>query len=252
MSTVVITGASSGIGKACAELYAQKGFNLLLIARRFERLEKIKAEIESLYPIKATPIECDVRDFSLLETRVSQFKTEFNEVSIVIHCAGLAKGLNSIQDGNISDWNEMIDTNIKGVLHLTKLVLPILIKKNTGHIVILGSVAGFVSYPKGNVYSATKAATKALTESLRLDLMGTQIRVSEISPGMVETEFSLVRLGDPVKAKTVYKGMTPLAALDIAETVIWVTTRPPHVNIQELLIYSTDQASPNHVHRTGL
>jgi len=241
MSTILITGASSGIGEATAKLFAQKGFDLVLVARRLERLEKIKSEIKN---VNVDLIAGDVRseDCALVIEKFLQKKS----VDILFNNAGLAKGVEPMPQGKWSDWDQMIDTNVKGLLRVTRTCLPSIISKQ-GFIVNVGSVAGRWVYPGGGVYCATKFAVRALTEGLRLDLKGTGVRVCNIEPGMVETEFSVVRLGDKEKASMVYERMTPLTANDIAEQVYWVTTQPKHINIQELVIFPTDQAAVGHV-----
>jgi 3-hydroxy acid dehydrogenase/malonic semialdehyde reductase len=191
----------------------------------------------------------DVSDRAKIERFCRESAPVLQNVRVLINNAGLALGLNTLQEGNLDDWDRMIDTNLRGLLVMTRLVLPYLQDRRDSHIVNLGSVAGHSVYPKGGIYCATKFAVRALTEALRLDLLGTGIRVTEISPGMVETEFSQVRLGDAKRAKAVYSGMTPLSADDIAETIEWCLNRPRHVNIQEVVIYPTDQASPTNVHR---
>lgn len=249
MKTAFITGASSGIGEACAWQFAKEGWNLVLTARRFDRLEVLAGELQARYQVKVVPLMLDVSNRASLEKLTQSSPQYFKNVSTLINNAGLALGFKSIQEGRLDEWDQMIDTNIKGLLYVTHSVLPGMLEKNEGHIINIGSVAGHWTYPKGNVYAATKYAVHALSESFRLDLNGTGIRVTEISPGMVETQFSEVRLGDTEKAKAVYSGMTPLTADDIAEAVLWCALRPLHVNIQDLVIYPTDQASPSIVSR---
>lgn len=246
---ILITGATAGIGEATARIFAQEGENLLLVGRRRDRLETLSSELTKAHKIQVHTFALDVRRASDVQAFARSAKPLLERVTVLLNNAGLAKGLHPIQEMDHSMWDPMIDTNIKGLLAMTREVLPYFIQKGDGHIVNLGSIAGHFTYPKGNVYSATKFAVHALTESMRLDLSGTGIRVSEISPGMVETEFSKVRLGDEAKAKAVYAGMTPLTAQDIAETILWCVRRPKHVNIQEVVIYPTDQASATVVHR---
>lgn len=245
--SVFITGASSGIGRACAVLFAEKGFDLVLNARREGRLLELKKNLQEKYPHRQ--IDVAVFDIRSIEQVESYFLRYQPRVDILINNAGLAKGVDKIQDAQISDWEQMIDTNIKGLLYVTRRVLPQMIHNKSGHIVNLGSVAGRFTYPGGGVYCATKFAVRALTEGLRMDLLGHPIRVTNIEPGMVETEFSEVRLGDSASAQKVYEGMTPLSAEDIAETIYWCCQRPSHVNIQELVIYPTDQAHVGQVAR---
>lgn len=247
---ILITGASSGIGAACAKIFAAHKRELFLVARRQTRLKSIQTKLSRTYGIDVHIAELDVSSRTAVEKFVKTHKKLLARTSVLVNNAGLAKGISLFQDGELADWEEMINTNVKGLLYMTRALLPIFIKKSDGHIVNMGSVAGHWTYPKGNVYCATKTAVRALTETLRLDLSGTKVRVTEISPGMVETEFSVVRLGDQKKADAIYAGMTPLTAEDIAETVAWCVERPKHVNIQEVVIYPTDQASPTVVHRT--
>jgi len=239
----LVTGASSGIGEATAKQLAQLGYNLILVARRKERLEKLQKSLEESAKIQVLIATVDVSKSEQVKKFVEEFKEPLAQLSVLVNNAGLAKGTAQFQDGDIADWDVMIDTNVKGVLYFTRAVLPFLIANKSGHIVNMGSVAGRWVYPGGAVYCATKFAVRAISEGLRMDLLGKNIRVTDIEPGMVETEFSLVRHGDPAKARQVYAGMKPLTAGDIADTIAWVVTRPKHVNIQELVIYPTDQAS---------
>ncbi len=220
-----------------------------MLARRRDRLEAMKKELESAHGISVRIAVLDVRDRAAVDRFAQEHSSALDETTALINNAGLAKGLSPIDKGDVDHWEQMIDTNVKGLLYMTRAVLPHMRAKSRGHVVNIGSVAGFWTYPNGNVYSATKYAVRALTESMRLDLNGSGIRVSEISPGLVETEFSQVRLDDATKAKAVYSGMTPLKAQDIAEAVLWCVDRPAHVNIQEIVLYPTDQASPRDVTR---
>jgi hypothetical protein len=246
---ILITGATAGIGEATARIFAENGKDLFLLGRRRDRLEALSSELTHAHKVRVHTYALDVCRVNEIETFARSASSLLSETKVLINNAGLAKGLAPIQEGNLNDWDAMIDTNVKGLLAMTREVLPHFIKRSEGHIVNLGSTAGHYNYPKGNVYCATKAAVRALTECMRLDLVGTGIRVTDISPGMVETEFSMVRLGDAEKAKAVYAGMTPLSARDIAETIFWCVQRPRHVNIQEIIIYPTDQASPTVVNR---
>ena len=245
----LITGATSGIGRACAEEFASEGCNLILTGRRADRLGEIAEQLRSKFGIEVTTATFDIT--SREETHKALAMLPLSKLTILLNNAGLAKGTEKIQDANIDDFEAMIDTNVKGLLYVTRFCLPFLIKNSSSHIVNIGSVAGRWVYPGGGVYCATKFAVRALTEGLRMDLMGTAVRVTNIEPGMVETEFSEVRFNDTEKAKAVYKGMTPLSAHDIAETVAWCLDRPAHVNIQELVIYPTAQAGvgPSYVTR---
>lgn len=247
---VLITGASSGIGEACARRFAEQGHSLILTGRRLERLEALAARLRSGNRIEVTALPMDV---SSRESVRSILKTQsglLEKVDVAIINAGLARGLDPLHEAAAEDWEEMIDTNIKGALWTTELVLPAFRKRDSGHIVFMGSVAARWMYARGNVYSATKAAVHALAESLRLDLLGSGIRVTTIAPGLVETEFSNVRFsGDLERAKSVYRGLEPLSGDDVADAVVWACSRPPHVNIQEIVMYPTAQASPSQVAR---
>lgn len=246
---ILITGASSGIGEACARAYAERGKELVLAARRVDRLERLAEELRAKHAVPIHLQALDVRDRAAVEEWIARDSALLSRVEVLVNNAGLAKGLDPLQGGSIEDWEQMIDTNLKGLLYVTRGILPLMLQAGRGHIVNMGSVAGRWNYPKGNVYSATKAAVRALNESLRLDLSGTGIRVTEIAPGMVETEFSEVRLSDVDKAKAVYQGMKPLSAHDIAEAIVWCTERPAHVNVQEIVLYPVAQASPTVVSR---
>jgi 3-hydroxy acid dehydrogenase/malonic semialdehyde reductase len=239
----VITGASSGIGRAVALKLAAQGVDLVLIARREDRLRELKAEIGGSVRVEVKAM--DIRD----REAVSRFADSLENVRVLINNAGLARGVDRVQDANTEDWEAMIDTNIKGLLYFTRALLPPMVRAGEGHVVNLGSVAGRWVYPGGAVYCATKFAVAALTEGLRMDLLGTGVRVTNIEPGMVETEFSEVRLGDKERAKAVYRGMKPLTAADVAESVLWCLQRPAHVNVQELVLYPADQAAIQQVHR---
>lgn len=248
----LITGATAGIGRATAFALAAQGFSILATGRRLEKLQELSKAIKQKYPSVNVKIAAfDVSD----RFEVSEFfKTHLSDISkvdVLVNSAGLARGVEKMQDAALDDWEEMIDTNVKGLLFMTRGVLEFMVQRNSGHIINLGSVAGRWTYPGGGVYCASKAAVLALTEGLRMDLLGTKIRITNIEPGMVHTEFSQVRLGDKVKADKVYEGMTPLKAEDIAETIAWCVARPAHVNIQELVIYPTDQAHVGQVARKG-
>jgi NADP-dependent 3-hydroxy acid dehydrogenase YdfG len=240
--SVFITGASSGIGEACARAFAAAHFDLVLAARRDEKLVHLSQELKDLYGISVHCFHLDVKNRSEVELLAREQQTLFGSVEVLINNAGLAKGRDLIQNGNPEDWDLMLDTNVKGLLYVTHAVLPHIIS-NKGHVINIGSVAGHWVYESGNVYCASKYAVRALSEGLRLDLNGTGVRVTEISPGMVETEFSEVRFGDKQRGQAVYAGKTPLTAKDIAETILWCAQRPARVNIQEVIIYPTEQAS---------
>lgn len=244
MKWALITGASSGIGAATARQLAKDGYALLLVARRAEKLAALKKEILLQFPDRQIQVAgLDVADREAVEEFCTKNQQVLKSISVLVNNAGLAKGTDKVQTGNVDDWEAMINTNVKGLLYLTRQVLPVLIAQKQGHIVNIGSVAGRWVYPGGAVYCASKFAVRALSEGLRMDLLGTNIRVTNIEPGMVNTEFSLTRFGDQAKADAVYAGMKPLTGEDIAETIGWVLGRPQHVNVQELVIYPTDQAS---------
>lgn len=249
--TVFITGASSGIGKACAEQFAAIGVNVVMTARRLDRIQKIAEELSSKYGIKAIPIQLDVQKNEQVEAVCKDLEQKKIEIDILVNNAGLGLTTDLMQDAKVTNWDIMIDTNVKGLLYVTRALLGSMVKKNQGHIINMGSVAGHGCYVGGNVYSATKHAVRAISKSLRLDLMGTEIRVSEIAPGAVQTEFSDVRWNDKERAKKLYEGFTPLVADDIADAVIYCATRPPHVNIAEIVIYPQAQASPTDIYRQG-
>ncbi len=241
---VLITGATSGIGKACAYLYAKNGANIIITGRREERLISIKNDIEIKYGVKVYPYCFDITDRFACEKFGNDLKANNLTPYIFINNAGLAKGLSPLQDGNIDDWEEMIDTNIKGFLYAAKAVLGLMIEKNEGCIINLGSIAGSQVYPGGNVYNATKFAVRALSQAMNMDLLKTNIRVSSIEPGAVETEFSLVRFNnDKEKADNVYKGFKPLMAEDIADIIFFMTTLSENINIQHLMVTPTAQRS---------
>jgi len=247
---VLITGASSGIGKACAEVFAEAGARLILAARRRDRLETLAADLKTKHQTAVLCLEMDVRDRPTVEAALGNLPESWQGIEVLVNNAGLSRGLNKLQEGSIQDWEEMIDTNVKGLLYVTRAVLPGMLGRQQGHVINIGSIAGHQTYPNGNVYCATKAAVRALTEGLKLDLVGTPIRVSTVDPGLVETEFSEVRFhGDGDRAKTVYQGLTPLTGRDIAEVVLFCATRPPHVNLNEIIVMPTDQASTTLVHR---
>lgn len=245
---VLISGASSGIGEAVAKALASQGHSLVLTARRVEKLKKLSGACRKLGAPAVKAVKCDVKNKSEIKKISTELRKAKVSVRILINNAGLAKGIGSFQESNPVDNDEMLDTNVKGLLNMTREFLPEIIK-NRGHIVNLGSVAGRLVYEGGTVYCATKFAVRAVSDALRLDLKGTGVRVTNIEPGMVNTEFSLVRLGNQQKADAVYNDMMPLSANDIAESILWCVSLPAHVNISELVIYPTDQASVGHVVR---
>lgn len=246
---VFITGASSGIGKACAEQFAELGADLVITARREERLKRAANELSSEYGISCIPIQLDVQSHEQVEAVFRKLEIDHIEIDVLINNAGLALSSDKIQEGKVDNWDVMIDTNVKGLLYVTRAALPRMIKRNQGHIINIGSVAGHGSYVGGNVYSATKHAVRGLSKSMRLDLAGTALRVSEVDPGAVETEFSEVRWNDKEKAKKFYQGFHPLTPEDIADAVIYCATRPPHVNVSELIVFPQAQASLTDLYR---
>jgi 3-hydroxy acid dehydrogenase/malonic semialdehyde reductase len=249
---VFITGASSGIGRSCAFAFAEQGAKLLLCARRSDRLEKVRNDLEAKFPgIVIHTFELDVRDREAVDEMLSSLPEEWKQIDILVNNAGLSRGLDKLQDGSIDDWEEMLDTNVKGLLYVTRTVVPWMLTRGNGHIINIGSIAGHEVYPRGNVYCASKFAVDALTKGLRLDLVDTPLRVSTVDPGLVETEFSMVRFhGDEERAKAVYKGFTPLSPDDVAESVLWIASRPAHVQIAEIVIFPTAQGSAAVVNRT--
>ena len=241
----LITGATSGIGETTARLLASK-YALILCGRRTERLELLKKELDADVQL----LTFDVRDRKSTSDSIASLPAEWQNIDVLINNAGNAHGLSKIQDGNIDDWDAMIDINVKGLLYVSKAILPGMVERQSGHIINIGSVAGVEVYPNGNVYCASKHAVDAITKGMRLDLNGENIRVCSIDPGLVKTEFSEVRFkGDEQKAKKVYDGFSPLTAQDIAETIEFVLFRPPHVNIADLLIFPTAQSSATMVDR---
>lgn len=250
--TVCITGASSGIGAACAEEFAKQGSALLLLARRKERLRQLSADIAARHGVRVLIEELDVRNQPDVERLFANLPAEWKDVDVLVNNAGLSRGLMKLHEGSIQDWEEMIDTNIKGLLYVTRAVLPRMVERNNGHVINIGSIAGHQTYPAGNVYCATKFAVTAIGRSLKMDMLGTAVRVSSVDPGLVETEFSEVRFrGDTERAAKTYTGLKPLEPRDVAEAVVFCATRPAHVNIGEIIMTSVHQASVSMVHRTG-
>jgi len=244
---IVVTGATSGIGKATAEIFAESGSNLIITGRREDRLENLREELKSDHPITVETSAFDVRDRSACEGFVSDLS---HPIDILVNNAGLAAGVDAVYDADFEDWDAMIDTNVKGLITMTRLISPKMKKRNSGHIINVGSIAGHESYPGGSVYCASKHAVKAFTEATKKDLHGTKVRVSMVSPGLVETEFSNVRFkGDDEKADQVYEGMEPLVGRDIAEIIHFMANRPPHVNITDTIVLPTAQSSATMVDR---
>lgn len=245
---VLITGASSGIGSATARVFALAGAKLILVARRQDRLEQLADELGKFVEtgdntLQTHLLSLDVRDRVAVDSAISHLPPDWSSIDVLINNAGLSRGLDKLQEGSIQDWEEMIDTNIKGLLYLTRAIVPGMISRGRGHVLNLGSTAGHQTYPNGNVYCATKAAVRVISEGLKQDLLGTPVRVTSVDPGLVETEFSQVRFrGDTQRAKKVYQGLTPLTPDDVADVIFFCATRPPHVNISEVLLMPTDQA----------
>jgi NADP-dependent 3-hydroxy acid dehydrogenase YdfG len=248
-SRVLVTGASSGIGRACAEAFSAAGASLVLAARRVDRLEHLAGSLET--PVHV--IELDVRDRPAVEQAIGGLPGEWSQIDILVNNAGLAAGLEPLQAGDPADWDRMVDTNVKGLLYVTRAVLPGMVARGRGHVINIGSIAGHQTYPNGAVYCATKAAVDRITIGLRMDVLGTGVKVSTVDPGLVETEFSVVRFdGDANRAGQVYAGVRPLSGEDIAETVVWVASRPPHVQVAEVIVLASAQASPTMVHRESV
>jgi 3-hydroxy acid dehydrogenase / malonic semialdehyde reductase len=242
--TIFITGATSGFGKAIATIFAQKGYDLVITGRRAERLEAFKAELETEYKCKVITLNFDVRDKEAVGRAIDELKTQTQQIDILVNNAGLAAGLSTIDEGNTDDWDQMIDTNIKGLLYTTRQVVPFMKAQGSGHIFNIGSTAGKLVYKNGNVYCATKFAVDALTQSMRIDLLPYGIKVTGINPGMAETEFSLVRFkGDEQRAQKVYDGVRPLKAEDIAQVIFFCASLPPHVCVNDLTLTCLTQAN---------
>jgi 3-hydroxy acid dehydrogenase/malonic semialdehyde reductase len=245
-----VTGASSGIGEACARTFARDGAKLILNARRKDRLQALSSELKAHYGVSSLTCPFDVRNLSEVRTALETLPTEWASVDVLINNAGLARGFDKLQEGRLEDWEEMIDSNIKGLLFTTRFILPGMLNRGRGHIVNIASLAGIQTYPRGNVYCATKAAVRVISDGLKQDLLGTPIRVTAISPGLVETEFAKVRFhGDVDRAAQTYRGLAPLTADDVADAVHFCVTRPPHVNISEIVLMPTDQSSSVLVNR---
>jgi 3-hydroxy acid dehydrogenase/malonic semialdehyde reductase len=246
--TICITGATSGFGAACAERFAAEGWRLILTGRRADRLRALR---EALSTVPVHTVELDVRDFKTVETMVRDLPDDFSTIDVLVNNAGLALGLEGAHKTDIQDWDTMIDTNIKGLCYLTRCILPGMVERNQGHIINMGSIAGNYPYPGGNVYGATKAFVKQFSRNLLTDLNHTRVRVTNIEPGLAESEFSIVRFhGDKDKADAVYKGTEPLRPVDIAEIVHWVTSVPPHVNICTVEVMPVCQScGPLAIHR---
>ncbi|HTY36238.1 MAG TPA: SDR family oxidoreductase [Bacteroidota bacterium] len=248
---VLVTGASSGIGLACAEAFARQGARLVLAARRKERLEKLAIGLKSSYSTESFIIQLDVRHQPSVENAIRSLPPAWQDIEVLVNNAGLSRGLDKLFEGKLDDWEEMLDTNVKGLLYVSRAVVPGMVARGKGTIVNLGSIAGHEVYPGGNVYCASKHAVDALTKGLRMDLVDTPIRVCTVDPGLVETEFSMIRFrGNEQRAKAVYQNLTPLTPADVADAVLYCASAPAHVQIAEMIILPTNQASSTLVHRT--
>lgn len=244
---VFVTGASAGIGEACAHAFGRAGARLILAARRRERLEELKAKLPET---ETHLLPLDVRRAGEVQRAIGQLPAEWQAIDVLVNNAGLSRGLDKVYQGQLDDWEEMIDTNVKGLLYVTRAVVPGMVARGSGHVVNLGSTAGELTYPNGAVYCATKAAERAINDGLRQDLLGTPVRVTTVDPGMVETEFSEVRFrGDKQSAAKIYQGLTPLSAADVADAILWAATRPAHVNVARILLTPVDQANSLLIHR---
>ncbi len=241
MKTILITGATSGFGKACAEIFSKNGWKLIIAARRHDRLEKMQHNLGGEALVHTIPL--DVRDRKKIEKNFGNLPDNFKNIDVLVNNAGLALGLSPSYETNLDEWENMVETNIKGLMYCTRIILPEMVKKNSGHIVNIGSIAGSTPYPGANVYGATKAFVEQFSRNLRSDLHGKNIRVTNIAPGLAETEFSIVRFnGDKEKASNIYEGTDPLTPGDIAEIIYWVVSLPKHVNINHLEVMPTCQA----------
>ena len=245
----LITGATSGIGAACARKFAEGGYHLILTGRNEIKLAEIKKELEN-EATKVITLAFDVRDAEAAKKAMESLDSEWQSIDVLINNAGLALGLEKEYEGDMNDWNIMIDTNIKGLLTMTRLVVPGMVKRNSGHVINIGSVAGDAAYANGNVYCATKAAVKTITDGLRIDVAESAVRVTNIKPGLVETNFSVVRFhGDEARAENVYKGIDPLTGADIADVALYAASAPKHVQIAEVLVLATHQGSGSVIYR---
>lgn len=247
---VLVTGATAGFGKAIAERFAKEGNDVIVTGRRKERLDELAAALKNAYSVEVVPLHFDVRSLPDVEKALGSLPGEWQALDVLVNNAGLAAGLGKIHEGLVDDWERMIDTNIKGLLYMTRIVAPWMVKRGKGHIINIGSIAGKEAYPNGNVYCGTKFAVDAITKGTRIDLVEHGIKVTHIAPGAADTEFSLVRFhGDKERADAVYEGFTPLYAEDIAEVTWYVTTLPASVNINDLVIMPTAQANATTIHR---
>ncbi len=248
--TVVVTGASAGIGAACAGAFAARGARLVLVARRLDRVEALARTLTERHETEVLASAVDVRDRAAVTEWANSLEGRWGEVEVLVNNAGLARGLAPLHEGDVDDWDEMVDTNIKGLLYVTRALLPGMVARRRGHLIMIGSIAGHEVYPGGNVYCASKHAVAALTRSIAIDTLGTGVRVSSVDPGLVETEFSIVRFhGDDDRAAAVYRGLEPLTPKDVAGAVLYCASLPPHVNVREMVLLPSAQASAVNVHR---
>ena len=249
-SVVMVTGASSGIGRSCAVEFARAEAKLILSARRSDILEDLATQLDRDFKCETHLLPLDVRDRDAVAVAISQLPSRWQSIDVLVNNAGLSRGLDKLHEAELDDWEEMIDTNIKGLLYVSRHIVPGMVERDRGHVINIGSIAGHEAYPGGSVYCATKFAVRAISESLKKDLLGTPIRVSSVDPGLVETNFSNVRFhGDTDRAASTYRGMTPLTPDDIAEIVVFCAARPAHVNISDVLVIPTDQSAATMVHR---
>ena len=241
---VLVTGASSGIGAATALAFAGLGAKLLLCARRLELLIEMETSLMEAGAEAVLLFRLDVRDREPVEAAIASLPEDWRAIEVLVNNAGLSRGMTKLQEDDPENWDEMIDTNVKGLLYVTRAVVPGMVERGAGHVISMGSTAGYITYANGAVYCATKAAEKAISEGLKIDLMGTPVRVTSVDPGMVETEFSKVRFrGDEERAAKIYQNITPLKAEDIADAIVWAATRPAHVNIHNIVLTTIDQAN---------
>jgi 3-hydroxy acid dehydrogenase/malonic semialdehyde reductase len=242
--TVLVTGASSGIGRATAIAFAREGCRLLVCARRLDNLQAVEHDLHAAGAAAVHAFALDVQNRQAVESAISALPADWSQIDILVNNAGLSRGLNKLYEDDPNNWEEMIDTNVKGLLYVTRSVVPGMVARGQGHVINLGSTAGYVTYANGAVYCATKAAEKVISEGLKIDLMGTPVRVTSVDPGMVETNFSAVRFhGDEEKAAKVYQNITPLQPEDVADSIVWAASRPAHVNIHTILMTTIDQAN---------
>jgi serine 3-dehydrogenase len=247
---VLITGASAGIGRACAQKFAEAGARLVLMARRKDRLQDLGAALKQKFGTASYIVELDVRDRKAVQQVFNKLPDAWQKIDVLVNNAGLSRGLDKLHEGSIDDWEEMIDTNVKGLLYVSRAVLPGMVKRKSGTVINIGSIAGHEVYPKGNVYAASKFFVDAITKGTRMDLVDTPIRICTVDPGLVETEFSTVRFrGDTERAKKVYQGLRTLLPEDIADAVFYCASVPPHVQVAEMILLATNQASTTLVHR---